>query len=162
MPADNYPLVFLNSIRSARFLRLTFTGAAAPRIAVVYVGLSLAMEMQIVDPFAPISMARETIKKTSLSRGGQFLGQAVRSNGVTGNPSFKYLTTSWVRASFMPFARSAAQGFPYFWAWNPLSYPQDVGYVWSDKDIVPQYSAMRNTDVELMDVSWAIRGVGQA
>jgi hypothetical protein len=158
MPSDNNPLVFLSAIRSARYLRLTFAGTTAPRIAVVYVGLSLAMEMQIVDPFSPISMSRETIKKTSLSRGGQFLGQGVRSNGVTGSPSFKYLTTAWVRSTFIPFCNSAAQGLPYFWAWNPASYPQDVGYCWADKDIVPQYSAMR----DLMDVNWTHRGVGKA
>lgn len=158
MPANNWPLVFLGTLRSAKYLRLSFAGTTAPRIAVIYVGKSLAMEMQIVDPFAPINFARETVKKTSLSRGGQYLGTGVRKNGVTGSVAFKYLTTAWVRSDFIPFTLSAAMGNPYFWAWNPLSYPNDVGYVWTEEDIVPKYSAMR----DLMDVGWNMRGVGEA
>ena len=155
MPATDAPLMLLGTLRSARYLRLTFTGAVPPRIAAVYVGQALAMMRAIAGGYKPITMSRETVLVRSLSRGGQFLGQGFRRNGVQGSAAFKYLDAAWVRANFDPFSKSARQ-YPYFMAWNPQSFPNEVAYVWTDADIVPGYTGV----IDQMDVSWSMQGVG--
>lgn len=154
VPADDTPLLLLFTARTGQHLRVTITGVTAPKIASIYAGLVLVMENVISDPFVPINLAGETVRKTFLSRGGQFLGQSVRRNGVKSNVMVRYLTTAWIRSAFMPFARNV--GVPYFIAWNPLLFPADVGYVWHEQDIKPQFDGIR----DLMDVSWEIVGIG--
>jgi hypothetical protein len=156
-PVDDTPLLFLNTSRTGRYLKLTITGAGAvPRVAVVYVGPALAMQKMVSSPYKPVTMARDTVLSQSLSRGGQFLGQSFRRNGVMSSTAFRNLTAAWVRANFDDFSKSA-RSLPYFFAWNPSQYPQEVAYVWTDKDIVPVYQGLS----DLMDVSWSMRGIGQ-
>lgn len=155
LPSDNSPLMFLDTARTGRYLKLTITGGVAPKLSVVYVGQALAMQKLLSPPYRPITMARKTVLRRSLSRGGQFLGQTIRRNGVEGSAAFKNLTAAWVRSSFDPFVKAARSG-PYFFAWNPSGFPLEVGYCWTEKDIAPQYSGI----VDLIDVSWSMSGVG--
>ena len=156
VPADDAPLLLLFQARAGQYLRLSVTGATVPKIASIYAGQVLVMENAICDPFVPINMAGETVRSTFLSRGGQFLGQSVRRNGVASSVMFRYLTTAWVRQSFLPFAKNV--GVPYFLAWNPLLFPADVGYVWHEQNIKPSFDGIR----DLMDVGWEIKGIGNA
>jgi hypothetical protein len=156
LPADDQPLMFLFPSRAARYLQLKIVGGAImPRIASVYLGASLIMQKQVSGPYTPISMGRDTQLSRSLSRGGQFLGQSYRRNGTKGAAMFKMLDDSWVRANFDAFSK-AARRYPYFFAWNPSLFPTEVGYVWTEKDIVPRYNAIAS----LMDVNWEMKGVG--
>jgi hypothetical protein len=100
-------------------------------------------------------MSRETVLGHQMSRGGHFLGSHFRRHGLSSAAQFQQLTAAWVRSMFDPFIKSARQ-YPYFFAWNPLEFPLEVGYVWTDKDIVPSYSGQ----LDLMDVSWSMQGTG--
>lgn len=158
-PTDDAPILFLDMPRSVRYLQLTLTGAAAasPRIAVVYAGVALAMSEELDGRgFMPSNLSRTTALQRSLSRGGQFLGQGYRRRGVSAKPAFKLLDSAWYRANFDPFVRHARR-YPYFFAWCPQDYPNDVGYMWSpDKDIVGHYVG----NGPWMEVSWAMQGIG--
>lgn len=152
-PSTNKPIMFLDTLRNVRFFRLTLTGAVA-RIPVIYVGKALAMEKRVSPPYKPIDMARESVLNASMSRGGQFVGQGYRRRGVSSGVQFKNLTAAWVRANFDAFSQSA-RSIPYFFAWNPQGYPNEVGYVWTDKDIVPSY----NGNLDNMDAAWDMVGL---
>ncbi len=158
LPANDSPILFLDVTTLGRYLQLSINGASAtmPKVAVVYIGVALAMAQEIEGRgFMPTNLSRQTVLQKSLSRGGQFLGQGVRRNGVTANPAFKLLESSWYRANFDPFVK-ASRGTPYFLAWCPQDYPQDVGYVWSDKDIVGHYLG----NGPWIEVAWACQGIG--
>lgn len=154
-PGDDSPLLFLDTARTARYLRLTINGSVVPKLSVIYAGQVLAMQRMLTGTYKPITMARKTILKRSMSRGGQFLGQTIRRNGVEGTAAFRNLDASWIRTYFDPFAK-ASRAKPYFFAWNPSLFPLEVGYVWNEKDIVPQYTGT----LSLMDVAWNMSGVG--
>lgn len=155
MPADDAPLLFLDTSRNARYLRVTLTGASIARLGVVYFGPALATQRAIYGGHSPLTLARETELRGAMSRGGQFLGQDYRSLGVVGQAALRNLTAAWYRASFDPFVKEARR-YPYFFAWRPQTFPLEVAYVWTDKDIRPSNMGKR----DLMDVSWPMRGVG--
>lgn len=156
MPDDDTPMVFLGDEVEARHVRITLTGTVAPRMAVVYVGKMLAMDKAVSGPYKPINLSRKSELSARLSRGGQFLGQNFRAHGVEGSVAFRNVGSAWMRANFDPFAKHA-RSLPYFFAWNPLEFPRDVGYVWTpDADIVPVY----NGTGDLMDVDWNMQGIG--
>lgn len=156
LPADNSPILLLGTQVTANRIRLTLTGSSSvPQIGVVYVGNCLVMPQPIDGTYAPVSMSRDTIMKSSVSRSGQFLAQDFRRNGIVNKIAFKYLAATWVRTTFDPFAKLARK-YPFFLAWEPLDFPAESGYVWAEKDIIPSYMQLGS----LMQVDWQMRGVG--
>jgi hypothetical protein len=158
LPANDAPIMFLDTQTSARYLRIRIAGVSAtmPKMAVAYAGVALAMSEELEGRgFMPSTLSRQTVLKKSMSRGGNFLGQGVRRNGVTTNPSFKLLESSWYRANFDPFVKNARR-YPYFLAWCPQDFPQDVGFLWTEKDIVGKYTG----GGPWMEVAWTGQGIG--
>jgi hypothetical protein len=154
-PAEDAPLMFLDALRTVRHLQLELTGSNVPRIAVVYLGKVLAMQRSIYGGHSPITLSRETLLKQPVSRGGQFLGQSYRRLGVSGSAAFRHLTAAWYRSNFDPFVKEARKQ-PYFFAWRPLTFPFEVGYVWTPDDIRPTNMGVR----DFMEVSWNMTGIG--
>jgi hypothetical protein len=157
LQADDAPIMFLDGVRSANAIRITISGSSStmPRLAIAYAGEALAMERHIYGGHAPVNLQRDTVLQQPLSRGGQFLGQTFRRLGVTGSAAFKNLTPSWYRDNIEPFVKEARR-FPFFWAWQPEDFPEDVVYGWLEDDPKPAYMG----DIPLMQVSFKIRGIG--
>lgn len=153
-PANDAPLLFMDDARSARFVRVKVTGSAAPKIAVVYAGEILVMQKAVSGPYEPVTLARETKRTSTFSRGGQFLGQSIQRMGVVGTAAFKFLSASWVREFFKPFADSA-ELYPFFFAWNPSGFPTEVAYAWCEDDIRPRYTGT----VDDMEVAISMHGI---
>ncbi len=154
-PGDDAPIMFLNTAKFARYWQLYLKGTAMPQVAVVYVGQALAMERAIYGGVTPPNLARDTVLKNALSRGGRFLGQSFRRNGVKSDASFRNLTPSFVRDELDLFIKSARR-FPYFFAWRPATYPKEIIYAWTSDDIAPSNMGKSS----LMQVAWPMRGIG--
>lgn len=159
IPADDSPIMFLDTQVTRRYCRLTFTCLSSPddpaRVAVINVGVALAMQRRIYGGHKPLSLSRSTVLTQNLSKGGQFLGQGFVRNGVSGSALYKHLTPSWYRSQFDPFVESARR-YPYFYAWRPSSYPLEVAYVWTGQDIAPSNMGV----LDFMQVSWNMNGIG--
>lgn len=153
-PADDKPLLFLDTARTARYIRLTVTGAVA-RIPVVFAGVSMVMPKRLNGPHRPVNKARVVDLNSQMARGGQFAAQSVRRRGVKTDVTFKDIESAFFDATFDRFAESALTT-PYFFAWNPLERAQEIAYVWTRQPIVPSYNGILN----LMDVGWDIEGIG--
>lgn len=155
LPAKGRPLLFLDTDRSAKKVRVSLEGAVVPRVGVIYVGTALVMERSLYGGHTPISLARDTELMQNRSRGGQILGQQIRRTGVRNSAAFRNLTAEWVRSTFDPFAVSARR-YPYFFAWRPSAFPLEVGYVQTPGPIVPVNMGKRT----FMEVSWEMSGPG--
>lgn len=157
MPVDDAPLMFLDTLRVATSMQVYFTGAGVmPRLAVAYAGLTLAMQRAVYGGLTPLPLARKTMRHQHFSRGGQFLGQAYRRLGIATAIPWRNLTASWYRETFDPFVKLARQ-YPYFIAWRPETYPNEVGFVWTDDDITPVNmgkGALMNVTVPMEGVGW--------
>jgi hypothetical protein len=155
-PGNDAAIMFLDDAVSCRYLRLSFAGSVVmPRVGVVYAGEVLTMYRALYAGHQPITMSRRTTMTTLKSRGGQLLGRSFRRHGIATPASYKNLPSDWVRENLDPFVRSARL-YPYFWAWRPQDFPEEVGYVWTDDDIAPKNSGPR----DLMEVGWEMEGIG--
>lgn len=160
-PSDDSPLLFLDVTHSSiRYVRLTLTDSSpteTPRIGPVYVGQITEFESQIgiAGGFSPPNLSRDTTLHASLSRGGQFLGQGFKRKGLVATVTVAGMTPAWYRSTFDPFVKQA-RNRPYFFAWNPSDFPDDVVFGWTDKDIKPAYMG---TDPFFV-ASWDLRGLG--
>jgi len=158
IPTDDKPIMFLDTIRSARAIRITLGGSptpSPPRIAVIYAGLSLWMPEAIRGTHTPINLSRETVLERQLSQGGQFLGQNIRRRGFTGSVQFENLDADWYRTNFDQFVQAARQ-YPYFFAWRPGEREDEIVYAWTGEDISPSYMGF----LDFIRVGWNMQTLG--
>jgi hypothetical protein len=153
-PTDDSPLMFLFAPVSARYWRISISGAVAPSIGVVYFGTTLDMQRPCYAGLSPINFSRETVLRTNRSEGGQFLGRSVIRQGSSMSVGFRHLDYSWYKTNFDPFVKDALS-YPFFFAWRPDGYPEQVGYVWTLEDIKPSTMGIR----DLVEVSFNMVGL---
>jgi len=153
-PSDDSPILFIFDDQTATKYRIYLTGSTTPRVGVVYIGKLLEMQRSIYAGHTPITLTRRTEYKTNISENGQWLGRSIVRGGSNTSYSWSNLTPSWYRANFDPFVE-AARTTPFFIAWNPSDYPDEVGYVWTTSDIEPANSGTRG----FMDVSMKVEGL---
>lgn len=154
-PANNATIMLLYGTVSARYWRLTVSGATAPRIGVIYIGEALEMMRPIYGGHGPLTLCRNTTIYNQLTEGGQFNGRSVVRGGLGTTFSWKNLDPDWYRQYFDPFVEAAIRT-PFFIAWRPQRYPNEVGYVWVPGGIKPSNMGVRG----LMEVSMDVVGVG--
>ncbi len=155
LPAENGTVLFLFPEVFARYWRLTFAGVSPQPVGVIYLGKALAMQRPIYGGHAPLTLSADTVIRPNRSELGQFLGRSVKRGGFKTRAAFANLTAAWVRSELAPFIVNARKA-PFFFAWRPASFPQEVGYVWTEKDIVPSNAGPR----DLMEVSMDLEGLG--
>lgn len=119
------------------------------------IGARMEFEKCIRNSFAPLDYNRKTEFLTNESGTGQYIGRSIIRRNHESTVSFDLMTAPWVRSTFQPFVKSA-RSRPYFFAWNPTTYPNEVNYVWTDEDIGVEYTGDRNR----MSASWSMRGLG--
>jgi hypothetical protein len=145
--------MFLFSQVTARYWRILVSDVI-PSVACVYFGKSLAMQRRIYQGHSPLTLSRETELSNNRSEGGQYLGRSIVRTGVQTSASWSHLTAQWYRSEFDPFV-VAARTAPFFMAWRPSQYPQEMGFVWTDGDIAPSNTGPR----DMMSVDLTVRGL---
>lgn len=104
-------------------------GDAVPNAAVLHVGKLLVMPRGISDAHVPINLGRTVDKSRQVSNDGHYLGDVILSEGRVSSLPFKHLDPGWYRDTMDEFVVYAhTRGRPFFVAWQPVTYPRDVGY----------------------------------
>jgi hypothetical protein len=153
-PSDNSPIMFLFASASYRYWRISISSGTFPSIGVIYVGTVLEMLRPCYGGLTPISLSRDSVIRPNRSEGGQWLGRSVIRSGSSMKVGYANLENNWVRTTFKDFIEDAVL-YPFFFAWRPDNYPEDVGYVWVGDDIKPSNMG-RNS---LMQVSFDMSGL---
>lgn len=148
--------IFTLAIYTAYRVKLTPTGIIYPRIAVLFLGKMLVLQRRIYVGHTPVTMGRETTFSSNVSENGHFLGRVIRRESVQTSIAIKNLTPEWYRSYFDDFAE-AARLTPFFWAWRPVDFPTEVGYVWCTDDVVPQNQRANG----MMSVTMKVAGIGK-
>jgi len=130
LPADDRPIIFRFDPQSLYGARLVMaTGAAPPRVAVLYVGKLLVMQRRVYVGHAPINYAGAVEATNGLSESGQFLGRIVTGETYGTAFNFDNVNAAWFRTYMAPFLQTAKQE-PFFFAWRPGTYPLETAYGW--------------------------------
>lgn len=129
---------------SARYWRVRITGATAPTVGVVFLGAMLTMPRTIYGGHTPITLARVTAVRPALSETGQWLGASQTRAGFSTSFAWKNLGAAWYRENFDPFVATNPRVSPFFIAWRPYSFPDEVGYCWATDDISPSNQGTRD------------------
>lgn len=139
---DDSPIIWQIDPQIVTGIRIKITtvgeNATPPEIAVVYVGNTLTLERSIkveVD-HVPITLGRRTAVVSGMSESGNFVGRNVLNQHQETTAEFAWFDPTWYRANFDPFVVEAKES-PFFWAWSPDDYPEDVSYSWLIADPEP-------------------------
>ena len=139
---------------TARRIRITATGIGAGSIGVIYAGVALQIQQSIYGSVSPMTLSRTTQYENSRTESGEWIGRSIKSKGLTGNLKFDKLFEDWYREYFDPFV-SAARYRPFFYAWRPDKFPDEVAYCWTTGDIKPSNSGGGS---KRMSVSFSVEG----
>lgn len=155
MPADDSPLIFRIEEQSVSQIRIGLSSGDAPaRAAVVYIGPALVSQRRLYVGHSPLKMARTTDVVSGMSEASDFLGRIVMGEYVGTSIDLKNLTPDWYRATFDPFV-VAAKKAPFFFAWRPVDYPNEVGFCWLTNN--PKPVNQRNNG--MMSVQLQVNGI---
>lgn len=155
LPGDDRPIMFIFDDKFASKYRVRVIGSTSPRIGVIYIGESLAMQRAIYGGHSPLNLSRNTVVRPTISERGQWLGRSIIRTGSSTSWDWRNLTALWYRANFDPFVEHARTK-PWFIAWRPATFSEEVGYCWTRNDIQPSNQGVR----DLMDVSLTAEGLG--
>lgn len=154
LPSDGPALFRVPKFAYASIRLRLQPGSAAPTVAVVYCGALLVLQRRMYVGHTPINMGRTITCASMRSISGNFLGRIVLGRKVATNISLQNLTPDWYRTYMAPFV-AAAEEIPFFFAWRPSSYPNEVGYAWLSGDAIPKNqrtNGMMQIDLDLEGV----------
>ena len=111
-------------------------GSVEPQAAVLYVGKLLVFERGVQPGHTPIPYGRRRDVISPRSQSGEYLGRVIAGGGLNSSVTISKLSAAWYRSTLDPFFEIVAET-PFFWAWSPERYPDEVGYVWLTNDPEP-------------------------
>ena len=160
MFADDEPLLFRFVSANYISLKLVLTSAYHDTdptyISVLHAGKLLVCERGTHTDHVPINHARKTQNFIGMSENGRFLGKIVLASKVETTFALKFLRRTWFQDEMRPFLLSA-ETTPFFFAWKPQQFPDDVGYCWLTEN--PQPSVHFDTRrIELTLIMGGIAG----
>jgi hypothetical protein len=134
---DNAIMVLFDETVTAD-VKITLGGGTVDReIGYVSAGTALVMPRPIYGGHTPIVLTPETTYQQNTSSGGQFLGRNIIRKGISTNFEWNHLQPDFIRGEFQLFVQSA-KTTPFFIAWRPAEYPEDVALVHTVNDIHPE------------------------
>ncbi len=157
IPANNSPKLFRIAPQAVLGICIRIQNAiGVPRAAILYAGKLLILKPTIQTDFTPLNLGRRRETVTDRNEVGDFLGRMVLSEGLESSVSLLYLDPAWYRQYMDPFVAAAATT-PFFFAWDPLGYPDEVGFAWIRPGSHPQPSIYEN--VGLMSITLDMSGI---
>lgn len=159
VPTDNTTIAaFFNSV-SARYWRINVSGGTVPFIGVLFLGARLTFPAGVKPPYTPIWQAQTYELMSSMSLGGQFLGNRVTRKGAETAISLVSFDRTFGETTIQPFKEHYNSGQAFTWVAGPTVFTKDVGYCWRQEG-----STLRPTFDEngsWLSVTMEVNGYGE-
>jgi len=131
-PGDNEPLLMRFEAAAYVEISIDFTSATVEvEASVLYCGTLLSCERNIYVGHVPSSLNYDSDVVSGFSESGNFLGRIEVNKSRSGSITLNNLTPAWVRNYLRPFL-AAAKTRPFFFAWRPETYPNEVIFSWQE------------------------------
>lgn len=155
IPADDDPFIILfdKEVKEGYRLKLT-PDEEYPTIGVIYLGEILTLQRRIYIGHTPITYGRVSTVSNGRSETGEYLGRITRNTYREATIQQQNVDPDFYRESMEPWIESAISE-PFFFAWRPEDYPDEVGYVWATGDA--QMSNQRGNG--MIQFSLSVQGV---
>jgi hypothetical protein len=154
--ADDGPALFRFPAQSLTNIAIMIIHPViAPQISVVYAGKLLVLPRKIYQGLAPINYARVAKVTNGRSEAGQFLGRIVMQEFVKNTIPLSLIDPLYFRnyiADFLVFSKAN----PFFFAWRPQTYPQEIGYCHMTNDPLPLNEAPHGLVAMQMEMTGVI------
>lgn len=134
-----------------------YTDAQNVYLGVLYLGQALQMQRGIYQDHTPDPFAARNEIRPTVSEGGQWLGRSVVRKGYQESFQWSNLRAQWTRDNFLPFVEHAVTD-PFFVAWRPQGYADEVVYGWTQNDIRPNNTGPR----DFMSAEFSVTGHGES
>lgn len=156
---NDAPAIFRFTPQSLTHVRISMgaggSGGDPAQIAVVYTGKLLPIQRRIYVGHTPINYGRSSKVVSGKSENGEFLGRIVISEQVATTVELQNLTPAWYRSVLDPFIQGSKET-PFFFAWRPGDYPNEVGFAWMTNDPQPKNqrpNGMMNIDLQMTGIA---------
>lgn len=107
-----------------------------PRVAVLYIGKATVMIRGMLQDVIPIKYADITEVATGRAENGDFIGRIITDQTKEVSYSFDGVPYDWFDEEMGPFSE-ASMTRPFFFAWLPTLFPNEIGYGWLNSDLNP-------------------------
>lgn len=158
LPSNDAPTIFRYDPQALTHVRMLIgeagSGIDPAEIAVMYVGKLLPLQRRIYVGHTPIPYGRSPSVLNGETEAGDFLGRIVTSEMLETGVELQNLTPNWYRSKLDPFVRSSKEN-PFFFAWRPGDYPDEVGFAWMTNK--PQPRNQRQNGMMMID--FQMRGI---
>lgn len=137
IPGDNSAILwFFEDNETSVYWRLYIEPAegVAPRIAIVYIGEVLVLQRRVYVGHAPAVYNAQSQYRTGVSQSSQYLGRVIRRQTLQFSLDQQNVEPDFYRTYIDPF-RIHAETKPFFAAWRPSKYPEEVAFCWTTRDI---------------------------
>lgn len=115
-PASNNPFVRTFTSASFRYWRIRITGSTMPYLAIACVGLKLEPDGLMDLQYDPLG--RELKGVTNTNDNGQPLGKSINFAYWEQPVTFKRVSWTWLRATFIPAYNAWLRAYPFGFQWN--------------------------------------------
>lgn len=136
----------------AKYWRVVISGHAGASLTAIigslFIGESLRLFGGPEGGFIAPDQAINDVYVNSKSDGGDFLGRSVIAKAGKGGHKMSAVDSDWVRENWEPF-RKAANKHPFFYSWDAVNYPQEVGFCEVERMSQPRYNAPRQQTLDL-------------
>jgi hypothetical protein len=146
----------LEPINAAVIEIYTTEGFGAGDIGFISAGIALQMQRPFFNGHVPITDGDVTQYYSNRTESGEIIGQQIRRQGYETSASWQNIDDTWYRTYFAPF-KQAAKLRPFFFAWNLLEYPDDVGLCRISEDVS---APMQNGTRTKRSISMNLLGAG--
>lgn len=162
--SDNKPLMMEFPWAQYATIEIVISGSGVKRAAVCYVSTLLRMDRSVVvtSDLTPINRGLKTDVLSGFSESGNFLGRVVRNTMFEGTLTFSNepldaYTGEAEEVTYWPaiWFEQIVSVNPFFVAWAPDDYPDDVGFVWLTESPVP----LQNPVTRRYSFSLKMRGI---
>ncbi|APC46583.1 hypothetical protein [Alteromonas phage PB15] len=155
---QQHPIVFYSQTAvSALTIEIRITSASGvPSIGYISAGVALQMQRPFFNGHTPITDGDATQYYSNRTESGEIIGQQIRRQGYETSADWQNLDDDWYRTYFAPF-KQAAKLRPFFFAWNLLECPDDVGFCRIAQDIS---APMQNGTRVKRNISMTLLGAG--